>query len=232
MCRRCVVENTISGLCTCECWQAPFLVLVPLHSSIPTYPAPHPTPLVTALCLTSALPLPASLPQTGQRQINNQCRWAVISVRCRPYQTGLNGVWWKFLETWSSRRRETKARRPSIKISSQLMQIRFTYPYPAFHNNRSQELEGRNNPSWGEKDWKGLRTNEYPDSVLIYDGVSDSRDIVAPSSSFVQSKQAARCNYKKNKKHKTPSVLMAQRRMKHEGQTLHYLLTGSFPFTL
>lgn len=29
--------------------------------------------LVTALCLTSALPLPASLPQTGQRQINNEC---------------------------------------------------------------------------------------------------------------------------------------------------------------
>lgn len=38
--------------------------------------------------------------------------------------------------------RETKARRPSIKISSELMQIQFTYLYPAFHNNRSQEAEG------------------------------------------------------------------------------------------
>lgn len=75
------------------------------------------------------------------------------------------------------------------------MQIRFTYPYPAFHNNRSQEPEGeKNNPSRCEEDWKGLCTSEYPDSVLIHSDASDSRAIVAPSLSFMQGKQAARCN--------------------------------------
>lgn len=74
------------------------------------------------------------------------------------------------------------------------MQIRFTSPYPAFHNNRSQEPEGENNPTRCEKDWKGLCTNEYPDSVLIHSGPSDSQAIVAPSVSFMQGKQAARCN--------------------------------------
>lgn len=84
----------------------PFTALSPHPPPAPLHP---PTPLVTALCLTSTLPLPASLPQTGQRQINNQCGWAVISVQGRPYQARLNGVWWKFLETWSSLRKGDKS---------------------------------------------------------------------------------------------------------------------------
>ena len=93
------------------------------------------------------------------------------------------------------RRWKTKEKWPSIKISSVLIQISFTYLAAAYHNNRSSE--GEEKTITRVKHWIACWADEYPETVCYYTWVyltecvlEDSRKNVLISSVYFQPPQA------------------------------------------